>query len=68
MKKVITKYPIKIGNVLIPKDTVGEVANIEDVKKYFPKISYNPESNFIAVKFLELKPCIVHTSQVIYPS
>lgn len=66
MKKVVAKYPIKIGQTLIPKGTVGEVANIEEVRVNFPKIEYKNESKQVAVKFLGLKPCIVHLSQLTF--
>ena len=66
MQKVISKYPIKIGNVLVPMGTVGEVVDVAEMRKYFPKISYKSESGQVAVKFLELNPCIVHTSQLVF--
>lgn len=66
MKTVISKYPIMIGGILVPQGTVGTIADIEDIRKDFPNICYKQDSNQIAVKFLELKPCIVHTSQVVF--
>jgi hypothetical protein len=66
MKKVVAKYLIKIGQTLIPKDTVGEVVDIEEVRANFPKIEYKEGSEQVSVKFLGLKACIVHTSQIVY--
>ena len=65
MKKVIAKYPIKIGKTLIPMGTEGIVASLEEVRNMFPDINYNPNSNQVTVKFLDLGPCIVHKSQII---
>ena len=66
MTKVIAKYPIKIGNVLVPKGAVGEIVDIEEVRQNFPHISYELNSKQIAVSFLGLKACIVHTSQLLF--
>ncbi len=66
MKTVISKYPIKIGDVLVPAKTVGEIVGVDEMRKYFPNISYKSDSSAVAVKFLELKPCIVHISQVTF--
>lgn len=66
MKTVTSKYPIKIGNVLVPKGTKGTLATLEEVKKIFPNIKENQSSNQIAVKFLDLDWCIIHKSQLIF--
>jgi hypothetical protein len=66
MKTVIAKYPIKIGNVLVPKGAVGEIVDIEEVRQNFPHISYKLNSKQISVSFLGLKPCIVHLSQLTF--
>ena len=66
MTKVIARYPIKIGEVLVPRGTAGEVADITDIQKDFPNIKYKNESEQVAVKFLGLKACIVHTSQLLF--
>lgn len=66
MKTVKSKYPIKIGNVVIPKGVQGTISTLEEVKSVFPNIKENPNSNQIAVKFLDLDWCIVHKSQLIF--
>lgn len=66
MKTVISKYPIKIGPVLVPKGTLGEVANIDEMRESFPNITYKNNSTQIAIKFLGLNPCIVHVNQIMF--
>lgn len=65
MQSVIAKYPIKIGKVLVPAGTIGEVVDIKNIQEYFPNIKYKANSKQILVSFLGLKACIIHTSQVI---
>jgi hypothetical protein len=63
--KVVAKYPIKIGKVLVPKGTVGTIPTLDEVKIIWPTIEYKENSKQLPVKFLGLSICIVHTSQVI---
>lgn len=65
MKSVTAKYPIKIGKILVPKGTVGTIADIEEIRPHFPNIKCVEGSSQISVKFLDLEPCIVHISQLI---
>ena len=62
--QVKTKYPMKIGGSLIPKDTIGIIAPLEEVRKTFPNIGHDSNSNQIAVKFLDLDWCIVDKFQL----
>jgi hypothetical protein len=64
MKKIKLKYPMKISEILLPRGMVGDVVDIEEVKKDFPTIDYRLESNQIAVKFEKFQPIIVHKDQV----
>jgi hypothetical protein len=66
MKKLIAKYPIKIGNILVPKGTEGIMASLEEMQKIFPNIKYSSKSNQIGAKFFDLDPCVVHKSQVLF--
>jgi hypothetical protein len=65
MKEVVTKYPIKIGNVLIEKGEKGRVATLEEMKGIFPGISYNKKSTWLGIIFRDLKPCLVDKKQIL---
>lgn len=46
-----TKYPIKVGSVLIAKGTRVAFPDPEHLKFFWPNIPLNPDSNQVAVMF-----------------
>jgi len=67
MTSVTAKYPIKIGNTLVPKGTVGFIPNepSDRIKSTFPNLVPNKDSQQVLVKFPNVDECIVHRTQVI---
>lgn len=63
--KVTAKYGFKIGDLMIPKGTIGFTASLEEVRKIFPNIDYKEGSEFVAAKFFDLGPCIVLKKQLV---
>lgn len=64
--KVKAKYPIKIGKVLVVKDSIGETIGLEEVRLVFPNITENKASTQIAVRFPGLDRCLVHRKQLVW--
>lgn len=64
MQQVKAKYPIKIGDVLVPKDTVGELVSVAVVMIKFPGIKSDADSAFVAVQFPGLDWCIIPKKQL----
>jgi len=64
MQQVRAKYPIKIGDTLVPKGTVGELVSVSVVMIKFPGIKSDPASPFVAVQFPGLDWCIIPRKQV----
>lgn len=64
MQQVRAKYPIKIGDALVPKGTVGELVSVSVVVVKFPGIKADPNSPFVAVQFPGLDWCIIPKKQV----
>lgn len=69
MQKIKLKYPLKIGNVLVPKNTEGYVLNdiTKRMMESFPNISFNDESNqlLIQLDYQNIQEIIVDKTQVI---
>ena len=62
--KILTKYPLKIGNILVPAQTEVKIADIKEVRKVFPKMEYNEKSESIAIQILDLPFHIVLKKQL----
>tara|TARA_R110000772_G_scaffold249530_2_gene363854 strand:+ start:36471 stop:36695 length:225 start_codon:yes stop_codon:yes gene_type:complete len=69
-KKIVAKFPIKCGEILIPKGVTGYVLDepTSRIKESFPDIKFNSESNQILVQFnyRDTKEIIVHKTQIEY--
>jgi len=65
-QKVTARWPIKIGDTLIPSGEAGRTATLEEVQAVWPGIAYEAGSDQVAVIFRDFKPCIVLTKQVIF--
>lgn len=63
---VKAKWPIRIGDVLVPASEIGRIATLEEAKTVIPGIEYKPGSNQVAVVFRDWKPCIVYKKQLVY--
>lgn len=46
-----TKYPMKVGAILYPKDTEVRLATDDEIFKHWPTIKKNTLSNQVAVVF-----------------
>ena len=62
--KVTAKYPIRVGTVMIPTGTWGDITTLEEARKLFPGIEPIEGSKQLCVKFPNVNPCIVHVDQV----
>lgn len=51
----LTKYPIKLGEILYPVNTEVEVVDLDLVKLIFPDVKLNSNSPYVAVRFPNLK-------------
>lgn len=52
--KIKAKYPIKVGNVLIPRGEIGTTVKIEDaenVRRAFPNLKEKGNSDLYLVQF-----------------
>jgi hypothetical protein len=61
MMKVRLRYPAKLGDVLLPKGTEGEVINIADsprIQQAFPAIAHNKVSTICIVRFPGQEDCL----------
>jgi len=65
-KPVKAKYPIRIGYILVPKGTPGEILSTPTprILAAFPNIGKNPNSNQVVVKFPGVAECICHLNQL----
>jgi hypothetical protein len=61
---VVAKYPIKVGDTLIPKGEEGRLATLEEVRDTFPRIGYVEGASYYGVVFRNLKPILVDRSQI----
>lgn len=67
MKEVSAKYPIKIGKMLVTADTVGKIADMEEVRNVFPGFGKSGKGgDFVAVSFPGLDWCVCHVKQLIF--
>lgn len=64
MQQVRAKYPIKIGDALIPNGTVGELVSVATVRVRFPDIKPDENSPFVAVQFPGMEWCIIPKKQL----
>lgn len=64
MTRVTANYPVKIGDVLIPKGEVGRLATLEEAQAKVPGIEVRTGSPFLSVVFRDLDPCLVLRKQV----
>lgn len=64
---VRAKYPIKIGAVLVPAQTVGEVLPqpTPRILESFPNLKFTENGQMYLVKFPEVPECLVRKDQVI---
>jgi hypothetical protein len=64
--KVKAKWPIKIGDVLVPAGTEGEtVAPTARILEKFPGLREKPDGQMLLVKFPGLDECLVMPKQVL---
>lgn len=70
---VYLKFPLRIGNKTLPKDTPVRVVSIEEYNKYYESLPvskmqwhYNESSNQILVKFDHLEVFTVLSTNQIY--
>lgn len=64
--KVKAKWPIKIGDVLVPAGTIGEtMAPTPRMLEKFPGLAQKPGGAFLLVKFPGLDECLVMPKQVV---
>lgn len=67
--KIKTKYPIRCGRVLVPKDTTGKVLTelTDRMKESFPNMNLTNEKGYLLVQFdyPGIFEIFVHNSQVI---
>jgi len=64
--KIYTKYPIKIGEIIVPKSTEVKLADINNVRKVFSDINYKINSDFVAIEILDLECYIVLKKQLTF--
>jgi len=61
----ITQYLIKVGERLYEPKTEVRQATLEEMQRFWPRISWQPECEAVAVWFpLMPFPTIIHRSQV----
>lgn len=67
--RVIAKYPIKIGKILIPKGTEGKtksLAESPEIKDFFTEIKEEINGAYCIVSFPGTKDCLVYPSQLVF--
>lgn len=64
--KVKARWPIKIGDTLVPAGTIGEImAPTPRILAAFPGLAEKPGGAFLLVKFPGLDECLVMPKQVL---
>lgn len=62
-----TKYPIKMGPVLVGKGAEVRLATVEEMREIWPNMKINDASDWMAVVYEGADcPCIVHKNQLIF--
>lgn len=68
MKKIRTKYPLKIGAVLIPRHEEGSMVGLEyadEVREKFPKLKEWTDGAYYLVQFPSFhKPFLCDPTQI----